>query len=84
MATVPFVLAKIVDLDALWQTIWSATVAGVGISVVFAIAVLGATLHTDARRAGDHAASIAYAVMGAVGLALTAAAIVYGILLISG
>jgi len=77
------VLATIVDLDALWQTIWTAAASGVGVSIVFAITVLGATRSADLRREGRGAVASLYGLVAFTGLAGTAAAIVYAIVLIT-
>ena len=74
-------LATIVDVHALWQTIWTAAVAGIGVSIVFSIAVFGATRSLDARRTGGGGA--AFATLALLGVAGTIGAIVYGIVLIT-
>lgn len=76
-------LSTIVDVDTLWQTIWSATLAGVGVSVIFALTVLGATRSADHRRAGRTTVASAYGLLGLTGFAATVGAIVWGILLIT-
>ena len=76
-------LAKIVDVDTLWQTIWSASLAGIGVSVIFAFTVLGLTRSADQRRAGRATAASAYAMLGLMGLVASLGAIAYGIVLIT-
>jgi len=46
------IVAKIIDGHAAWQAVWTSTVAGVGVTLVFSLAVLGATRSTDLRRDG--------------------------------
>jgi hypothetical protein len=75
------VLAKIVDVPALWQTIWTAAVAGIGVSIVFSLAVLGSTRSLDARRQGGSGAF--YAAIALLGVAGTAAVIVFAVILIT-
>jgi len=77
------VLSTIVDVDTLWQTIWSATLAGVGVSVIFALTVLGVARSADHRREGRTTVASAYGLLGIAGLAATLVAIVWGILLIT-
>lgn len=77
------VLSTVVDVDTLWQTIWSAALAGVGVSVIFAMTVLGITRSTDHRREGRTTVASAYGLLGLAGLAATLGAIVWGILLIT-
>ena len=50
------VIATIVDTKALWETVVAAFVAGVGTTIVFSLAILGATRFTDASREGQVAA----------------------------
>ena len=76
-------LATIIDVDALWQTIWHAAVSGIFVTVVFSLAVLGTTRSADLRRAGRPGAGVAYGALGVAGLLATLGAIVYGIILIS-
>lgn len=73
----------IIDVDTLWQTIWSATLAGVGVSVIFALTVLGATRSADHQRDGRTSLATAYGLLGLVGVAATLGAIAWGIILIT-
>jgi hypothetical protein len=75
--------ATIVDVDALWQTIWHTTVAALFVTIVFSLAVLGTTRSGEMRRLGRPGAGAAYGVLGAAGLLAMLGAIVYGIVLIS-
>jgi uncharacterized membrane protein YhaH (DUF805 family) len=77
------ILAEIIDGGALWQTVWTAAVAGVGISVVYSIAVLGSSRSLDMRREGRASARAWYALLALVGAAGTIAAIMMGIILIT-
>ena len=75
--------ATIIDVDALWQSIWTAAVSGVLLCVVFAIAVLGATRSSDARRDGQASASAAYALLAVLCTAATLGMATYGVVLIA-
>jgi hypothetical protein len=77
------VSATVIDVEALWQTIWTAAVAGVLVCVVFAIAVLGATRSSDARREHNATGSAAYAALALLCTAATLAMATYGIVLIA-
>jgi uncharacterized membrane protein YhaH (DUF805 family) len=77
------ILAEIVDGGALWQTVWTAAVAGIGISIVYSIAVLGSSRSLDMRRAGRASARAWYAVLALVGAAGTIGAIAYAIITIT-
>jgi hypothetical protein len=77
------IVAKIIDPQAAWQAIWTAAVAGVGVTIVFSIAVLGATRAADLRRDDRDAQAVLYAGLGLLGFAATLAAVVYAITLIT-
>ena len=77
------IVAKIIDGHAAWQAVWTATVAGVGVTIVFSLAVLGATRSTDMRRDDRPGQAAVYGALALVGLAATLAAIVYAITLIT-
>ena len=76
-------LATIIDTEALWQTVWTAAASGVAGCVVFAVAVLGATRSSDARREGNPVTAASYAVLAALCTAGALGMAVYGIVLIS-
>jgi hypothetical protein len=75
------ILAKI-DTTGLWEVILYALVAGVGVTVVFALAVYGATRSTDMRQVGRNATATMYGLLAALGGAATLGAISYGIYLV--
>ena len=77
------IAAKIIDTQALWQTIWTSAVSGVLTCVVFSFAVLGATRSSDMRQEGRGAASAAYATLAVLCAVGAAALAVYGIVLIA-
>jgi hypothetical protein len=77
------IVAKIIDPHAAWQAIWTAAVAGVGVTIVFSIAVLGATRAADLRRDDRDAQAVLYAGLGLLGFAATIGAVVYAITLIT-
>jgi hypothetical protein len=64
-------LATIVDTQALLKTIAAACIAGVGVTLIFSLAILGASRFVDMTRDGRPAAAIAF---GAVGVAALLAA----------
>jgi hypothetical protein len=78
MSTAPLI-AEVVDWDGLLRVLWASSLAGVGVSVAFAVAILGTTRAVDRRRDGRTAEAGLFAVVGAVALAAVAAAIALGI-----
>jgi hypothetical protein len=76
-------IATIVDTATLGKVILYSAAAGIGVSVVFALAVYGATRSTDMRRAGQAGIATIYAVIAALGLAATLGSLAYGIYVIT-
>jgi hypothetical protein len=77
------IVAKIIDTSAAWQAVWTAAVSGVGVTIVFSLAVLGATRSTDMRRDDRPGQAAMYVALGLVALAATIGAVVYAITLIT-
>jgi hypothetical protein len=73
------VLATIVDTEALLETVAAALVAGVGVTLVFAVAILGAARFMDLRNEERPLAAGAFAALGLTALVASGLAIVAGI-----
>jgi hypothetical protein len=58
-------------------------VAGVGVTIVFSLAVLGATRSSDLRRDNRPGQAVIFAGLGLLGFAATIAAVVFAITLIT-
>jgi hypothetical protein len=77
------ILAEIIDWNAAWQAVWTAAVAGVGVTVVFSLAVYGVTRTADMRREDRPAQAAVYGAVALVAVGATLAAVVYAITLIT-
>ncbi|MDQ3631683.1 MAG: hypothetical protein M3417_10535 [Actinomycetota bacterium] len=78
-------IASIVDVGALWQTVWSAALAGVLVIVCCSVAVLGAARAHEHRAAGlGGAATGPWVLLALVGGATMTAVVVYGLVLVVG
>jgi hypothetical protein len=77
------IVAKIIDGHAAWQAVWTATVSGVGVTIVFSMAVLGATRSTDMRRNERPGQAALYGALALLAFACTLGAVVYAITLIT-
>jgi hypothetical protein len=77
------VLATIVETKELLQTVIASLVAGVGITAVFSVAILGGTRFVDLSRGGRPLAAGAAAVLGILALLITVAAVVAGIVVMT-
>ena len=68
-----------VDTGLLWQVIWVSAVAGVGISALFSLVILGGARAGDARRAGRGRVAAGYAALSVVALLLFAGGVLLGV-----
>jgi hypothetical protein len=73
----------IVDWAALGKVIDVSLAAGVGITLAFSLALAGALRFAEMRRADRPVEAGFYAVLGLAGLAVTLAAVVIGIVLMT-
>ena len=81
--TMAVVLATIVDTRALAETVAASVIAGVGITVVFSVAIFGAVRFAELGREGRNAAAALYGIVAVVGIIAFAAAIVIGIVVMT-
>jgi hypothetical protein len=76
-------IATIVDTEALWQTVVAAFVAGVGTTIIFSLAILGATRFSEASREGHRVQAAVFGTLMAVGLIATVAAVVVAVIVMT-
>jgi hypothetical protein len=69
--------------NALLKMLYSSLIAGVGISLVFSIAILAAVRSGERRRDQRPNAAIAYGAIAACALAVSGAMVVYGVYLVA-
>ena len=77
-------IATVVDWDALLQVIWVSLLAGVGVTASFGFALVGATRSLEYGREGRVAEAALYGAVGVAGVAIVVAAIVFGIVILTG
>jgi hypothetical protein len=68
-----------VDGHLLWQVVWVSLLAGVGISALFSLVILGGARAGDARRAGRGGAAMIYLTFAILAFALFAVGVVLGV-----
>jgi hypothetical protein len=73
----------VTDWDAVVEVIWVSLVAGIGVTVAFAFGLLGATRWVDLNRQGRPGEAAIFGLLGAAGLALFLAAVVFGIVVMT-
>jgi hypothetical protein len=68
-----------VDTHLLWDVIWVSFAAGLGISVLFSLVILGGARAADSRRTGHAGAAAGWAALSAVAFLLFAAGVALGV-----
>lgn len=76
-------IALVIEVDDLLQTIVAAFLAGVIVTFTFSLGLLGAIRMTDASRDSRHREAGAFAALALFGLLATAAAIAFGIVVMT-
>ncbi len=71
--------ATILQTTDLLETVIASLVAGVGVTTTFSVAIWGGARFVDLSRGGRPLAAGAVAAVGALALAITLAAVVFGI-----
>jgi hypothetical protein len=75
--------SAIVDWNTIGKVVLASFISGVGVTLAFSLAIVGAARFADMRRDGRAVEAVGYAVLLAVGLAVVAAAIVIGIVVMA-
>jgi len=73
----------IVDWGKIGQLIWVSLVAGVGVTGVFSIVVVGTTRSGELRREGRGGAATVYGVLATIAGLVCLAAVAYGVYLVT-
>jgi hypothetical protein len=76
-------IATVVETKELLQTVVASLVAGVGVTAAVSITIFGAVRFTDLRRNDRPLASGAAGLLAILALAVTAASIVFGIIVMT-
>jgi formate/nitrite transporter FocA (FNT family) len=75
--------ASIVDTGDLLELLWTAALAGVAVTAIFAVAIVGATRAVDMSRGGRPVGAAVFGLVGALALAGVGAAIAFGIVVMT-
>ena len=76
-------LENVVDTGALLKTVAAAFVAGVGVTLIFSLAILGAARFADLSRDGRRVAAAWFGALAIVALAAAAAAVTIGLIVMT-
>jgi hypothetical protein len=71
-----------IDWGQIFELIWAAAVAGIAVSITFAVLVVGATRASDHRRADRGGVAAAYLVLAALAAVVFAGGVVLAISII--
>ena len=77
------VAGKVVEWHQLFQVVYGSLGAALGVTIAFSFTVAGLTRFAEARRNGRGAAAGGWAILALIGLAVVAAAIVLGIVVMT-
>jgi uncharacterized membrane protein YhaH (DUF805 family) len=72
-------LLGVVELGQIGEVIWVSMVAGVAITAIFSLIVLGTARYAEARRVHHRGAAVAYGMLAALSLVAFAAVVVMGV-----
>lgn len=75
-------MIAVVDWDALLTVVWSAMLAGIGVTTAYGLVILGLTRALELGRQGRAGEAAVYGVIGTLGAATVVAAIVFGIVVV--
>ena len=76
-------ISAAINTHALVKILYTSVLAGVGVAVIFSLAILGATRSSEMRREHRIVAAVAYTALAAVGLLIAAAMVIYGLTLVA-
>jgi len=76
-------MATIVDTTALLRTVLAALVSGIGVTLIFSVAILGAVHSLDYGREGRSMAAATMGALAALALLAVAAAVTIGIIVMT-
>jgi hypothetical protein len=77
------VIASIVDTGDLLQVIWVSLAAGIGVTAVYGLAILGAARALDLGRAGRSGEATVFGALGVAAMAIVVAAVVLGVVVLA-
>ena len=73
----------VIDWDALLEVLWASVLGGVGVTAVFALAILGATRAVYMHRDGHVLAAGAYAALMVIAAVVVVAAVIFGVVVMT-
>jgi len=78
-----FLLAEVIDVGDLVNVVWTSLVAGIGVCLIYSLAIVGFARAIDMRREGNAIAAGAYFVLMFVAFVAVMAVVVYGVIVMT-
>ena len=75
-------LLAAIEWGKLLQVIWVSLLAGIGVTLIYSLAIYAGARAAESRRAGQGAAATAYGAMTALALLIFAGGLVFGVAII--
>ena len=76
-------LATVIDTKAIRDVILWSFAAGIGVTAIFGLVIYGSTRFAEIRREGNAAGAVLFGALAVVGLAVVAASVVLGIVVMT-
>jgi hypothetical protein len=76
-------IAGVIEIRELVEVAYYSVAAGITVAIVFSLTVLGAARSSEMRRERRSGASVGYTALAVVGGLLTAAIVIYGLILVT-
>ena len=76
-------IASIVDTGDLLEVIWVSLAAGIGVTAVYGLAIVGATRAIELGRAGRSGEAALFGALGVIAMAAVLGAVVLGIVVLA-
>ena len=76
-------LGSAIDGEALLEMLWTASLAGIGVTAIFGVAIVGAARGVEAGRERRGAEATFFTLLAVVALAAVAAAVIFGIVVMT-
>ena len=76
-------IATVVDTTALWETVVASFVAGIGVTLIYSIAIFGAARFAEAGRDGRNAQAVVYGALTVLAALAFVAVIVVGLIVMT-
>jgi len=73
------ILGAVVDWEAMLDVVVASLIGAIGVTIVFSLAIFGATRYAEVRREDRIAGAFGYAALTAAGLAVTGLAVAVGL-----